>query len=59
MQKRLLGWWQVRLILVEAYKLVTAQVSVGLGSRGGGLSSVGLDEELSLVFLSEIPVLVT
>ena len=40
--------------LVEAYKLVAAQVSVGLWSRGGGL-----DEELSLVFLSEILVLVT
>lgn len=58
-RKKLLGWWQVRLILVEVYKLVAAQVSVGLGSRGGGLTRVGLDEELSLVFLSEILVLVT
>lgn len=45
--------------LVEAYKLVAAQESVGLGSRGGGLTRVGLDEELSIVFLSEILVLVT
>lgn len=59
MQKGLLGWWQVRLILVEAYKLVAAQESVLLGSRGGGLTRVGLDEELSIVFLSEILVLVT